>query len=388
MKTSTLLLQKRPTVMLLGASCVLLLANAAFAQENQTPKFEKAPGDPPSLVITPGKEFTADSYVHKPLAPDAPLDEHSAEYVADFQRQIKAYYGTVNVNVHKFAPAIYTIGPDAPTVRVKVFDKQKPDWTFKPLQDQWLDVPLPENFKAAEGTDMEAVIYQPSTGRYWEFWLMQKTGAKIQNSKGQEVDEWGARWGGHIPDLSKNPGYYPTPKEGYKFGTQASGLPFLAGIITIEDQLRGEINHALHILVVEALRSDYYSHPAQRSDGQIDPAKNRFAIPEGAIFRLPADLDLDKIPMDSYTRMVAKAVQKYGMVVSDKAGAIVFRAENPAGRYATDPYKWIFRGRNEKEATFPAYARFQSFPWSKLQMLKLQMNKPIPEPAAIPEAAK
>lgn len=361
-------------------ACILCLL-APLPLAAQPKPFERAKTDPPSIIIQPGKQFAADSYVHKPLAPDAPLQEHSDKYVAELQRQIKKYYGTVNVNVKDYTPPIYQVGPDQPTVRVRVFDSKKPDFKFNPLQQQWENVPLPDDFNSAKGTDMEAVIYQPSTGKYWEFWKMQKTGQKVKNSAGAEVDEWGARWGGHIEDLSRNPGYFVTTKEGYKFGTQATSLAFLAGIITIDDQLRGEVDHALHILLVECMKWEYWSHPAQRSDGHIDPSANPYAIPEGAIFRLPADLDLDTMKMDPYARMIAKAVQKYGMIVSDKAGGTVFRAENPAGRYASDPYKWIFRGRNDKEATYPAYERLRSFPWSKLQLLKLKMNKPIPTTA-------
>lgn len=346
--------------------------------------FTRAKTDPPSLILTPGREFAADSYVHKPLPADAPLDPHSAEYVADLLRQIKQFYGTVNVNYHNYAPPIYQVGPDQPTVRVRAHDRKKPEWKFPPLQALWEAVPLPDDFQASPGTDQEAVVYQPSTGRYWEFWQMQKTGEKTRDSAGREVDEWGARWGGRIDNLATSPGYVPTTKEGYKFGTTATSLPLLAGLLTIDEQLRGEVNHALHMALVETLAWQYWSHPAQRSDGHISPEKNPYAIPEGATFRLPADLDLDKIAMDPYARMIAKAVQKYGLVVRDKAGATVLYAENPAGRYAVDPYTWIFRGRKPEEKSFPAYARLKSFPWDKLQMLKPQMNKPIPAPAAKP----
>ncbi|MGC4001104.1 MAG: hypothetical protein QM767_28060 [Anaeromyxobacter sp.] len=171
--------------------------------------FKRAPGDPPSIIIEPGKQFAADSYVHKPLPPDAPLEEHSADYVKELQRQIKAYYGTVNVNVNHYMPAVYQVPANVPTVRVRVFDKKKPDWTFKPLQAQWENVPLPENFQAASGTDMEAVVYQPSTGKYWEFWQMQKTGAKVCNFAGVEVDEWGWCGAATSKHSSKKPRLFP-----------------------------------------------------------------------------------------------------------------------------------------------------------------------------------
>lgn len=349
------------------------------------------PADPPSLVLTPGREFAADSYVHKPLAPGAPIDEHSAEYVKELQRQIKQYYGVASVNTHQYSPPVFIVGKDQPTVRVKAVDREKPEWSFPPLQEQWEQVPLPDDFAPSPGTDQEAVVYQPSTGKYWEFWLMRKTGAKVKNSAGREVDEWGARWGGHIPDLSRNPGYIPTHPKGYKFGTTATSLPLLAGLMTIEEQRRGVVDHAIHIALVDALSWEYWAHPAQRSDGHIKPEKNPYAIPEGATFRLPADLDLDAIDMDPYARMVARAVQKYGMVVRDKSGAVTLYAENPAGRYAEDPYRkpgGILRWPEnvDPKNTWPlgphTKGRLRGFPFDKLRMLKPKMNKPIPAAAS------
>lgn len=356
--------------------CCLCFAGATGAWAD-APGFTRAATDPPSVVIAPGREFAADSYVHQPLPLQAPLDQHSAEYVAEFQRQWHTYYGTVNVNIYEYTPPVFIVGPDQPTVRVKWVDWEHLGATFPPLQAQWMAVPVPEDFRASPGTDQEAVVYQPSTGHYWEFWLLRKTGAKTRNSAGREVEECGARWGGCIEDLSKSPGYFiPTP-QGYKFGTTATSLPFLAGLITIDDQLRGEIDHALHIVLVDTLTWQYWSHPAQRSDGYTTLDKIRYAIPEGATFRLPPDLDLDKLVADPYARMIARAVQKYGMTVCDKGGAVVFRAENPAGRYAVDPYRWILRNPADPTKTIPAYERLRQVPWDKLQMLKLQMNQPI-----------
>ena len=374
-------------VILIGVSIGCAGLANADPTPGSAPVFTRSKTDPASLVIAPGREFAADSYVHQPLPPDALLDEHSAEYVADFQRQWETFYGTVNVNIHEYTPPLFIVGPDQPTVRVKVVDWDKPGWTFAPLQEQWLAVPLPDDFKPSPGTDQEAIVYQPATKHYWEFWLTRKTGAKTHNSAGREVDEWGARWGGCIEDLSKNPGYFPPTKDGCKFGTTATSLPFLAGLITIDDQLRGEINHSVEIVIPETLMWDYWSYPARRSDGYTALEKNHYVIPEGATFRLPADLDLDKLVPDPYARMIAKAVQKFGMVVCDKGGAVVFRCENPAGRYAVDPYGWILRNPADPAKTIPAYERLRQVPWDKLQLLKLQMNKPIPPPApAAPKA--
>lgn len=84
---------------------------------------------------------------------------------------------------------------------------------------------------------------------------MEKSGRKAVDSAGRTVDEWRAAWGGKIDNLATNPGYFPTTTEGNKFGTAATGLALLAGLITIAEQRQGAINHALHIALPKTRRS-------------------------------------------------------------------------------------------------------------------------------------
>jgi hypothetical protein len=361
----------RPTLLLAGA---LVLAGATPAPAAKTAP-AKTTTAPSSLTMVPGREFAATSYVHSPLAADAPLDPDSAGYVQDVQRQISAYYGHANVNWNQYTPPVWIVDRNQATVRVRAWDRDNPSWSFPPLQDKWLDVPLPAGFRPSAGTDQEAIVYQPSTGRYWEFWRMAPTGATVTDSAHHRVAEWGARWGGRIDDLTTSPGYFTDPSSA-KYGTAATGLAELGGLMTIEEQQRGVIDHAVHVALPETRRG-VWSFPAQRTDGQIDPAANPYALPEGATLRLPPDLDLDAMAMDLYARMIAKAVQTYGMVVRDKAGAVTLYAENAAGRYVDDPYTkagGILRCANGTYAwSCSTPTRLTGFPWDRLQVLKLQM---------------
>ncbi len=333
-----------------------------------------------SLTIRPGREFTAGSYVYKPLPAHAKLDPKSHQYVASLLWQIKHYYGVPDVNVTKYTPSIFTVPSDQPTVRVRAIDWQDPTWTFPPLQARWNAVPLPDNFAPAAGTDEEAVVYQPATHRMWEFWLMRKTGARVTNSAGRQVDQWGARWGGRMDNIQRNPGYWITTSQGYTFGYTATGIPALAGILTVQEQQRGVINHVLGLAVPEVAYGRC-SFPAQRC---APTSHSPHAIPEGTMFRLPARLNLKAIPMDPYARMLAQAVQRHGMVVWDHGGAVAFRAENPIVNYAIDPYfrpGGIFRcpprtdPANPPEPCWPS-TRLRGFPWTKLQVIK--PLRPIP----------
>jgi hypothetical protein len=344
-----------------------------------------AVADERSLTIKPGREFSADSYVYKPLTDDAPLDPQSRSYVANIQRQIKQYYGHPDVVGNL---PVYIVPMDQPTVRVKV-DWEDPAAMFSPLQPRWMAVPLPDGFQTSEGPDggggdSAAVVYQPSSGTMWEFWAMKKTGARVTDSKGHEVDEWGARWGGRMDNIATNPGYWVTTPEGYKFGTTASGIPFLAGLITIDELQRGAIDHIVGFALPETL-GERWSYPAQRTDGNTYGAD---AIPEGAIFRLPASLNLDAMDLDPFARMIAKAVQKHGMILWDVSGVVGFGAQNPANRYPDgNPFfkeGGILRcpaGADDpdpnNQVIYACWAplRLSGFPWDKLQALKTRIAK-------------
>ncbi|PAY06777.1 hypothetical protein CK489_28420 [Bradyrhizobium sp. UFLA03-84] len=326
--------------------------------------------------MIPGHEFAAASYVHARLAPDAPRDTHSDRWVAALQEQIKTHYGIASVNINRYSPPLYIVSHDQATVRVRAERAATPDWRFERLQQQWDGVPLPSEFRPSSGSDAEAIIYQPSTGRYWEFWGMERTGRKTANSSGGSVDEWRASWGGRIDDLAASPGYFRTTSEGYKFGATATGLALLGGLITIAEQRRGEINHAIHIAVPQARRS-IWSYPAQRTDGEDNDPE---AIPEGTTFRIPSAVNLDEIDMDPYAAMLARAAQRYGMVVRDTAGAVVFYAENPLSSGRTDPYfgsGGILQcpdGYAEAACYPDGNNRLRGFPWQLLEAVEAKQE--------------
>ena len=346
----------------------VLVCTAAAAQTPQAGN---------SITIQPDREFSASSHVHKPLAPDAPLDPRSRAMVAELLRQVQENYKTIAVESGDYSPPIYVVSADQPVVKVLAQRSGEPAWSLPALQGRWMAVPVPDDFKPAAGTDKEAVIYQPATGRYWEFWAMEPTGAKTRDSAGREVAQWRAGWGGAIDNLARNPGYFETTPEGFKFGGTATGLPYLAGVVTIKELQQGSIDHALHFAIPK-VRKTVWSFPAQRTDGLVDDAN---AIPQGAIFRFPASIDFDSLQLHPYGRMIAVAIQKHGMVLRDTAGAVVIYAENPAGRYAVDPYSGpggILQCPNgvSEEVCWPDSGnRLAGIPWDKLQVLKTSLSR-------------
>jgi hypothetical protein len=333
----------------------------------------RKPG-PSSITIVPGREFAADSYVHRPLAPNEPIGPNSQAYVAEVVRQAAL---VVSCNTHSYSPPIWIVPAGIPTVQVKGLREDA--WEASEVTALFPAVPLPDGFAQSPGTDGEAVVYQPSTGKYWEFWEMRKTGAQVRNSVGVLLDEWGASSGGRLDNIASNRGAFQMSPGGWPQGTQASGVPFLAGIMTIEEQRAGVINHPLLFMVGDTgitTAPPWQVFPAWRTDGWYVGG-----VPEGVRFRLPARLDIEALGLPPWTAMIAKALQKYGMYLTDGCGrGVVFRAENPgpAGRYASDPYYGAHGILNPTateytEATAPPetwpMTLLAGFPWDRLQAL-------------------
>lgn len=326
------------------ALAVLLIADFGFGTA--------AAAEPPA---NPATVFAPDCFWYTPLPADVSLHPNSANFVAEFVRQKKAYYGTVSINLTSYASPVYVADANATTVRVAEWDCQKKGFSDPKLAEQWKAVPIPAYAEPADGTDAEMTIYQPSSDTLWEFWQARKING-----------QWQACWGGCMRDVSKSRGIWQKP-----YGTTATGLPFLGGQITAEELQRGEIKHVLGIALVDTEKWQVYSYPANRSDG-YNPKNAPNRIPEGLRFRLDPAVDVDGLKMHPVGRTIAKAAQKYGFVVWDKAGAITLRAQNPKSYTKLgqeDPYPARFKGT-------PTWAILNGFPWERLQFLPMDYGKP------------
>jgi hypothetical protein len=283
--------------------------------------------------------FSPTSFWYKQIPANVTLNANSANYVKEFLRQKSAYYGTVTINTYSYASPLYVAAAGEQTKTVKVWDCQGKGYADSNLAAQWTAVPIPANAQPSTGTDGEMTVYQPNSNSLWEFW-------QTKNVNGQ----WQACWGGKMSNVSNGNGLWPSP-----YGTTATGLPFVGGQVTADELKRGEIRHVIGIALVDLEKSGVFSWPATRSDG----------------FRLDPTVNVDALNMSAAGKVIAKAAQKYGFVVWDKAGAISIRAQNATSYIAqgkSDPYPALFANKAE-------YAVLDGFPWDKLQFLPKDFGK-------------
>jgi hypothetical protein len=287
-----------------------------------------------------GTDFFASNGVwNQPLATNAPLARNSSTLSGTLNWEV-ANYGSW-INTSSYSTPVYTVPANQPNV-VVILDQTNPL-----LAADFAQVPLPPDARPAPGTDGHLVVWQPSTQTMWEFWQLHKDG----------YGNWHTSYGGKMTNVSSNPGYFSQ-----QFGATATGLPLVGGLMTLQEETDGVINHALQLAIPHA-KAGTWVFPAQRSDGDSTSAT---AIPEGTRFRLPASLNIGALKLPRQTAMMARAAQKYGMIVNDQSGAVSFRAEDPylyTQLYGFDPYGYSFEGKSPSQL-------LASFPWQKLQVVR------------------
>ena len=294
--------------------------------------------------------FGATTFWNSPLPPDAPLDPDSSNVAAELQDQVRDGFRSEfppTINTTSYAPPIYTVSRDQPRVRVHL---DRPPGYAPDLEAAFASVPLPPAASPSAGSDAELVVWQPATDTLWEFWQLRRSD-----------DGWHASWGGRMREVSTGQGVFSRPHANW--GTSASSLPLAGGLITPGELRRGEIDHAL-ALGIPRVRADEFARPAQRTDGR---STCPHAVPEGAHFRLDPGLDIDALGLAPPVAALARAAQRYGIIVRDRARAVVFYAQNPS-TLATDPYPAILGGRSPSEL-------LASFPWSHLRLLRMDLVK-------------
>jgi hypothetical protein len=143
----------------------------------------------------------------------------------------------------------------------------------------------------------------------------------------------------------------------------------VAGVMTQEALRRRQIDHALSLAVVDTKKGEWL-WPAQRTDGGLDDPG---AIPEGARLRLPADFDVDAVQGPPLVKLLARAAQRYGIIVRDRSfGPTVFYAEDP-GKGRPDAVKALLDGATPGDA-------LKQFPWSELQVVDARSCNDASEP--------
>jgi len=349
-------------IALLGVWLALFASACCASSDPSGSSAYRAVGEP----CNSSRLFAADSVWNACLPANAPIDSRSREMAEgllhEVNRETSAGTGPY-IQTDSYSTPLYVVRAKQPVVRVSLDDPHAA-WR-RGLQRAFRKVPIPRRARPAAGTDAHMTVWQPSRDRLWEFW---------QARRGH--DGWHASWGGAMKHVSQSPGYFdarswPRLSKSY-WGATATSLPVVAGTMLVRELRAGEVKHAL-ALSLPAPRAGAFAWPAQRTDGTGPPG----AIPEGARLRIDPDLNLENLGLPRMTLIMARAAQRYGMIVRDQTGvAIGFYGQDPV-KTKRDPYGGLngfFGGQSPTQL-------LARFPWASLEVVRMRLCSfgPCPE---------
>ena len=256
--------------------------------------------------------FAEDSFWNQPIAEVSAVDPLNDHYISLLKKDhSRKNFG---INLNNYTIPIIEVDSTVPFVKVG----NHPDFNFRhhPEFDR-MGVPIPANFKPSPGSDQHATIIDWKRKLAWDMFLVEK------DSSGN----WVSCTGVIVPlDGSGvlNKAEFPVKDDEsiHQYGpSRAAGVPSFAGTIMYDEIKAGEIRHKLSCaLRFVALKE--YVYPAIWTDGNF-----KGGVPEGSVIQLDPKLDLTKFELLPGEIVVAKALQKYGMVVVDFAAGNVLYGE-------------------------------------------------------------
>jgi hypothetical protein len=251
--------------------------------------FSVALGIPPLAAAgKPARRaFSPESPFNKKIPPRTPTDPASQAAI----RSLLAFGQTVNVNLGSWTPPVFVATKTSPVKSVQL------------PRGASVDVPVPSGAAPSTDTDGYLTIIDRPRGCTYDFFRAQQRGDGSWVAGGAAAFRLGGT-GVHRP-----------------WGVRASGFALLAGLIRPSEVRANRIEHALVMGIPNT--SPSFRAPATTSDGRTPGG-----IAMGSHFQLDPNFDVSRLPPDQ--RMIARAMQRYGVYIGDTSGAITLYAQNTA----------------------------------------------------------
>ena len=268
--------------------------------------------------------FSDDSFWNQPIPDNAETDSLSSYYISLLKTDpSKKNFG---INLTNYTIPIYEVNKNTPKHKVghyKLTSEDKSGWKtnrdfFGHSKEFDADsVPIPVEAYSSPGEDRHLAVIDWKTNTAWDMW------AAVKQNDGTWRSNTGMKY-----SLNGN-GVFNTDDLEIENGEsvhfhgpgRAAGVPIIAGLILLDEVKAGEIKHkiaaATHFNAFQE-----FVFPAAWTDGMLEEG-----IPEGAVIQLDPKLDLSRFDLLPGEIVIAKALQNYGMVVVDNAGASVLYGE-------------------------------------------------------------
>jgi hypothetical protein len=318
----------------------------AYSQHGETVAVGEDTGAAFKLIGSQGIEerpYTAHSPWNTPIGPNPQYDPYSTEMIA-----------TIGMD----SDGRITSDPDQYSYPIYYADESTPRWDIPCTRykctvvtpngisrhEELKGVPIPNDVQPSAGTDGQMIIIDIINNTEYDLWQVVRTsdGWTISNGSVYNIT-----WDG-----------IPT-----RYGSRGAGVPYLAGLVRPFEIAQGKIEHALAVGYSYAAE-DRCVFPATKTDGKSDL---QYAIPQGARIQLDPSLteeDFDRLGLSRTGKIIARALQEYGMILIDNSGRPKIYVED----LKNNPFssmQWTDRELNLNSTTIA------SLPYTSFRVIKL-----------------
>jgi hypothetical protein len=251
------------------------------------------------------RAFSTTSPWNTPIPNNAAIDSYSNSMI----KNLKSKAPIIKGNLTKWTIPLFVIDSKiSPKKNVKTTSDAL-NLTVDPDQNGIAEgLPIPEGVWPDPESDGHMTLVDPNVRKSWDFSRFQHLSDGSYTAS--RIDIWDLNEAGFRKAFSGS--YWWT------YGALGSGSPLIAGLIRPEEIEAGEIKHALvcatpinrKIRSTSSGKFELCSPPASRTDGY--GIGNEY-IPEGARIQLDPKLDINTLNLSPATKIIAKAMQKYGM---------------------------------------------------------------------------
>jgi len=258
------------------------------------------------------RAFDSSSPWNTPIQPNPPLDPYSGIIIARLKHECDHLSGSFT----SWTIPLFVIDASKCPKATVYITGDNPNPILDPNETHVANgIPIPVGVWPDPSKDGHMLLVDPSLRRSWSFTQALRLSNNTWSVFG--INTW---------DLN-GPGYRP-PNMGrlsYSDGSRGSGFPLIAGLIRPEEIEAGEIKHALVFASPINRKGVFCSPPASATDGWKIGADY---IPEGARLQLDPSLDIDSLGLSYAAKVIARALQRYGMFCGDNSGEFKLYFQN------------------------------------------------------------
>jgi len=314
-------------IILLYILCVILVTGGSCTNR-------KNPSTGNEVEETAIKRFFSDSsFWNTPLPEDPEIDPRSDHFISLLKAEPTG--NNFGINCKQWTVPVYEVDSTTPVHDVGyvyLTESQKQHWVtererFGHGPGFGKDVPIPEGTMPDPEQDAHFAVVDWHSMLAWDMWGLQKL------EDGSYVSKTGMKYRLDGEGAFRTEDFDIINGESVHFHgpSRAAGVPAIAGLIMYDEVKSGRIRHKLSCATRFNAKQEFV-YPAAWTDGFVEGG-----IPEGAVIQLDPELDLDQFNLLPGEKVVAKALQEYGMVVVDVAGGSPIMAE---GLYGHPDKSW------------------------------------------------